>query len=205
MRCGVLLRTMSDESVECATSIVLRPNVRCHRWLALLALTAAIAAGWEYLCGFPRWYDGHIVFRHTDWFQLSYLCPVPYRHAHVHFYYRDGDAIVMHGRFANYYGNGQLERVGYYRNGQFAGRWCRFDQAGRLEGEEIYLGGRQIGWSVYDGGALHFFHGDLYVGDDKVAVEKFEGGEWKTTRYVGFETVELPRRGVASGPDLCPR
>src|SRR5262245_29824291 len=103
-----------------------------RRWFAAVVLAAVVATAYEYVRGFPRWYDGHIVVRHTDWYEFSMLLPVPYRHASVHYYYRDGDAEVRHGRFANYYGNGQLQTVGYYRNGEFDGRWCDFDRSGTL-------------------------------------------------------------------------
>jgi hypothetical protein len=178
-------------------------SIRNRWWFAIVVLAAGGAA-YEYVRGFPRWYDGHIVVRHTDWYQLSMLMPVPYRHASVHYYYRSGAALVRHGRFANYHGNGQLQTVGYYRDGKFDGRWCDFDEKGVLQGEKIWRRGRQVGWSVYLSGALHFFREDLFVGDEKVGVQTFEG-EWKTQHYVGSENVELPKRAVVSGAELCPR
>jgi hypothetical protein len=122
----------------------------------------------------------------------------------MHHYYRSGADVVRHGRFANYYGDGQLATVGYYRDGKFDGRWCDFDRRGVLQGEKMWRRGQHVGWSIYDRGALHFFREDLFVGDDNVAVQRYEG-EWQIQRYVGWEHVALPERAVASGPELCPR
>ena len=116
------------------------PKRLTHRLLALVLLLSA----YEYIIGFPRFYDGRWVHRSTQWYGLSEVCPIPYLRGEMHYVYIDTNGIkVKHGSYVTRHSFWVKETVGQYRDGKEVGTWIKNDGA-----KEFFKNGKIVGWTT---------------------------------------------------------
>jgi hypothetical protein len=76
-------------------------------------------------------YNGRRVTRQTEWYAYSLIIPIPRSRAAVYYAYQDATgAWIREGPCVEYYLNGKLRLVSYYRSGQLDATQSVFNEYG---------------------------------------------------------------------------